>query len=125
MARDLNLVILTGRLTKDVDVKIFDNGRAVINGTIASNRSIKKNGEYVTETYYADFKYFTGNPEVANKLTKATLVSLTGELKTDKFVGQDGANKYKDYVLVSEINVISSPSPTEEGEGEAPEELPI
>ena len=39
---DINSVVLVGRLVKDAEVKTFDSGFAVINFTIATNRSYKK-----------------------------------------------------------------------------------
>jgi single-strand DNA-binding protein len=114
--RDVNKVVLTGRLTKDVEVKTFDNGRGVLSGTVAVNRSVKKGDAYETETYFGDFKFFVGNPAVAEKFKKGIRVTLTGELKTDKFTGQDGTTKYKDYILVEELNLVDRTSS---------EELPI
>lgn len=56
---DINSVILVGRLVKDAEVKTFDSGFAVINFTIATNRSYKKNEEWIDEASFIDCKYFS------------------------------------------------------------------
>jgi len=114
---DVNKVVLTGRLVNDVEVKTFDNGRGVLSGIVAVNRAVKKGDAYETETYFGDFKFFVGNPSVVEKKFKrGRRVSLTGGLKTDKFTGRDGTTKYKDYILVEELNLVDRTSS---------EELPI
>jgi single-strand DNA-binding protein len=53
MARDLNRVMLIGRLTQDLDVKKTETGRSVVNFTIATNRRFKNaEGNIVEEAEF-------------------------------------------------------------------------
>lgn len=49
---DINSVVLVGRLVKDAEVKTFDSGFAVINFTIATNRTVVQRLEFKTNTKF-------------------------------------------------------------------------
>ena len=56
---DLNKVILCGRLTKDIEVKYLQNGTAVGNFSLAVNRRVKKNEQWIDEANFFDVSPFT------------------------------------------------------------------
>ena len=69
---------ITGRLTRNAEVRTLSNEKQVVNFSVAVNDSYKnKQGERVEQTTYFDCAYWiTAN--VARLLTKGTLVELTG-----------------------------------------------
>ena len=81
---------ITGRLTRDAEVRTTSQDKQVVNFSVATNDSYKnKQGERIEQTTYFDCAYWlTAN--VARLLTKGTLVELTGRVSTRAWTGKDG-----------------------------------
>ncbi len=81
---------ITGRLTRDAEVRTLSNEKQVVNFSVATNDSYRnKQGERVEQTTYFDCAYWI-TPNVARLLTKGTLVELTGRVSTRAWVSKDG-----------------------------------
>ena len=81
---------ITGRLTRDAEVRTTSNGKQVVNFSVAVNDSYRnKQGERVEQTTYFDCAYWI-TPNVARLLTKGTLVELTGRVSPRAWVNKDG-----------------------------------
>ena len=81
---------ITGRLTRDAEVRTTSNGKQVVNFSVAVNDSYKtKQGERIEQTTYFDCSYWI-TPNVAKLLTKGTLVELSGRVSTRAWTGNDG-----------------------------------
>ncbi|MFM0684261.1 single-stranded DNA-binding protein [Streptococcus suis] len=90
----MNKVILSGRMTKDVEVRSTPNNVAVANGTIAVNRNFKnKNGEY--ETDFLDFIAYGKLVEIlSNQSRKGILCEIVGRLQKRSYDNKDGKRVY-------------------------------
>jgi single stranded DNA-binding protein (ssb) len=84
---------ITGRLTRNAEVRTLSNEKQVVNFSVAVNDSYRnRQGERVEQTTYFDCAYWiTAN--VARLLTKGTLVELTGRVSTRAWVNKDGEAK--------------------------------
>lgn len=81
---------ITGRLTRDAEVRITSQDKQVVNFSIATNDSYRnKQGERIEQTTYFDCSYWI-SPNVAKILTKGTLVELTGRVSARAWKGNDG-----------------------------------
>ncbi|MBM7421281.1 MULTISPECIES: single-stranded DNA-binding protein [Bacteroidota] len=81
---------ITGRLTRDAEVRTLSNEKQVVNFSVATNDSYRnKQGERVEQTTYFDCAYWI-SAKVARLLTKGTLVELTGRVSTRAWVSKDG-----------------------------------
>ena len=81
---------ITGRLTRDAEVRTLSNKKQVVNFSVATNDSYRnKQGERVEQTTYFDCAYWI-SAKVARLLTKGTLVELTGRVSTRAWVSKDG-----------------------------------
>ena len=81
---------IIGRLTKDAQVRTVSQERKVVGFSVAINDSYRnKQGERIEQTTYFDCSYWT-NPNVAQILTKGTLVELTGNLTTNLWTTKEG-----------------------------------
>ena len=81
---------ITGRLTRDAEVRTTSNGKQVVNFSVAVNDSYKtKQGERVEQTAYFDCSYWR-TPNAVKILTKGLLVELTGRVSTRAWVSKDG-----------------------------------
>ncbi|ANI89819.1 single-stranded DNA-binding protein [Arachidicoccus ginsenosidimutans] len=84
---------ITGRLTRDAEIRNVSNNRQVVNFSVAVNDGYRnKQGERVEQTTYFDCAYWI-TPNVARLLTKGTLVELTGRVSTRAWTGKDGEAK--------------------------------
>ncbi|PTD13701.1 single-stranded DNA-binding protein [Flavobacterium columnare] len=81
---------ITGRLTRDAEVRTTSQDKQVVNFSVAINDSyINKLGERIEQITYFDCSYWI-TPKVAKLLTKGTLVELSGRVSTRAWIGNDG-----------------------------------
>lgn len=84
---------ITGRLTRNAEVRTLSNEKQVVNFSVAVNDSYRnKQGERVEQTTFFDCAYWI-TPNVARLLRKGTLVELTGRVSTRAWTGKDGEPK--------------------------------
>lgn len=84
---------ITGRVTKDAEVRTLSNSKQVVNFSVAINNSYRsKEGQRVEQTTYFDCAYWI-SPKVAEILTKGTLVELTGRVSARAWTGSDGETR--------------------------------
>jgi len=99
----MNKILITGRITKDIELKGTDN--KFIANTIAVYDGKDKNEQDIT--YFFDFKAFNYN---ANKLskyaTKGSKIAIEGNLRQDKWQDENG-NHSKVVVYVDSIEIMS------------------
>ena len=81
---------ITGRLTKDAEVRTTSQQKQVVNFSVATNDSYRnKQGERIEQTTYFDCSYWI-TPNVAKILTKGSLVELSGRVTARAWTGNDG-----------------------------------
>jgi single-strand DNA-binding protein len=81
---------ITGRLTRDAEVRTTSQEKQVVNFSVATNDSYRnKQGERIEQTTYFDCSYWI-TPNVARLLKKGTLVELSGRVSTRAWTGNDG-----------------------------------
>lgn len=96
----MNNVTLTGRTTKDIELRYTQSGKAVASGTIAVQRKFKNaNGEY--EADFINFVAWGKTGELmAQYVGKGEHFGISGTLQTRSYDNNEG-NK----VFVVEVNV--------------------
>ncbi|MCC8439219.1 single-stranded DNA-binding protein [Leuconostoc pseudomesenteroides] len=96
----MNQVNLTGRLTRDVEVRYTQSGKAVGSGTIAVTRRFK-NAEGNTESDFIQYVVWGKSAETLSQYTsKGTLIAFSGSWQTRNYEKDDGTRVY-----VNELNV--------------------
>ena len=81
---------ITGRLTRDAEVRTTSQQKQVVNFSVAINDSYRnKHGERIEQTTYFDCSYWI-TPNVAKILTKGSLVELSGRVTARAWTGNDG-----------------------------------
>jgi len=103
MARGVNKVILIGNLGADPEVRYMPSGDAVSNVNIATSESWKdKNtGETQERTEWHRVVFFGKLAEIVKQyLRKGSKVYVEGKLRTRKWQGQDGQDRYTTEVVV-------------------------
>lgn len=102
----MNKCIITGRITKDLELRSTTNGFSVCEFTIATNRPTTKDGEKK-----ADFiNCIVWNKQAENLCeyqSKGSLIAITGRYTTDSYE-VNGEKRYKNYILVNEIEFLEN-----------------
>lgn len=105
--RDINVVVLVGRLVRDSELKYTKSGMPVARFSIAVNRSRKQGDEWVDEVSFFDVDFWGKGGEAVNRyLVKGQQVGVEGELRQDRWE-QDGAQRSKVVVNATNVRLLS------------------
>ena len=104
----MNKLILTGRLTKDPEVKAIGDNNMVAKFTIAVNRNYKdKDGNRPAD--FIPCEAFGKTAEfVSNYITKGRLVEVDGEMRVDQYQNEAGENRSFTKCHVNTLNALDS-----------------
>lgn len=109
MSKGVNKVILIGRLGNDPEVKYMPSGGAITNISVATSEQWKdKNtGQPQERTEWHRVVLFNRLGEIAGEyLKKGSNVYLEGSLRTRKWQGQDGQDRYTTEIVASEMQML-------------------
>jgi len=109
MARGINKVILVGNLGQDPETRYMPSGAAVTNFTVATNESWKdkQTGETKERTEWHRVAMFNRLAEIAAEyLRKGSQVYIEGKLRTRKWQGQDGQDRYTTEIIADEMQML-------------------
>ncbi len=113
MARGINKVILVGNVGGDPETRYMPSGSAVTNITIATNETWKdkQTGEKKERTEWHRVALFNRLAEVAAEyLRKGSQVYIEGKLRTRKWQGKDGQDRYTTEIIASEMQMLGGRS---------------
>lgn len=108
---DLNKVMLIGRATSDVEVKVIEsNGSSVVNFVIATNRKFtNKDGNVVEEAEYHRCVAYGNSADILGKyLEKGKRVYVEGRLRTRKRDDASGVTKYSTEIVANHFIFLDS-----------------
>lgn len=97
----MNKVILTGRITKDLELRKTKSDKSVCEFTLATNRVGNEDADFISCMVW--------NQQAENLCKfqgKGSLIAVFGELRTDSYE-IEGQKRYKTYVLVSNVEFLS------------------
>ena len=120
MARGINKVIIVGNCGQDPETRYLPSGGAVTNMSLATSESWKdKNtGEQQERTEWHKIVFFNRLGEIAGEyLKKGSKVYVEGSLRTRKWQGQDGSDRYTTEIVASEMQMLDSRGGQEGGGG--------
>lgn len=104
----LNNVSLTGRLTKDPELRQSQNGLSIGNFTLAVNRTYKDN-EGNTQADFINCVLFRKTAEVAKDYAfKGHLVGVTGRLQSRSYENKDGQRVFVTEVVVDNLALLET-----------------
>lgn len=109
MARGVNKVILIGNVGQDPEVKYMPSGGAVTNISVATSESWKdKNtGQMQERTEWHRVVMFNRLGEIAGEfLRKGSKVYIEGSLRTRKWQGQDGSDRFTTEIVADQMQML-------------------
>lgn len=111
MARGVNKVILIGNLGQDPEIKYMPSGGAVANVRLATSESWKDktSGEMQERTEWHTIVFFNRLAEIVGEyLKKGGKIYVEGSLRTRKWQGKDGQDRYSTEIVASEMQMLDS-----------------
>lgn len=109
----MNNVGLTGRITKDLELKYTQNGKAYCRFTLAVDRGLSKEKKQEAEANgqpTVDFINCVAWGKVAETINKYTAkgkkILVNGSIETGSYTVQDGSKRYTTDVLVKRIEIL-------------------
>ena len=114
----MNKLVITGRLTRDPEVKAIGENNMIAKFTVAVNRNYKdKDGNRPAD--FIPCEAFGKTAEfISNYVTKGRLVEVDGEMRVDQYQNEEGENRTFTKCHVNSLNVLDS-AKTADGESTA------
>lgn len=101
----MNKAILTGRLTRDPELRYTANNKAVCDFTIATNRPVVRDGERVAD--FINCRVWNKTAENLDKYqTKGNMIAVSGRMQVDNYQDNEGKNRNYTYVLVEDLEYL-------------------
>lgn len=110
-SRGINKVILIGNLGSDPEIRYMPSGGAVatINMATSETWKDKQTGEQKEQTEWHRVVFFNRLAEIAGEyLRKGSKVYVEGSLRTRKWQGQDGQDRYTTEIRGNEMQMLDS-----------------
>ncbi|MEO1902015.1 MAG: single-stranded DNA-binding protein [Alcanivorax sp.] len=109
MARGVNKVILIGNLGADPETRFMPSGGAVTNIRLATSETWKdrQSGQMQERTEWHRVVFFNKLGEIAGEyLKKGSKVYVEGSIRTRKWQGQDGQDRYTTEIVANEMQML-------------------
>lgn len=106
--KDINVVSLTGRLTRAMELKFTTGGTPVGKFSLAVNRNKKQGDKWVDDASFFECAFFGKAAEsLAQYLVQGKQVALSGEMRQERWT-QDGQNYSRVVVVVYALSLMGS-----------------
>lgn len=107
---NLNKVVLAGRLTADLELKLTPSNVSVVSGSIAINRPARVvNNERVAEVDYINFVAWRKTAEfIAKYFKKGSAICITGSMQSRTWTDNNGVKHYATEAVVDEAMFVDS-----------------
>lgn len=110
-ASNLNVVILTGNLTKDPELKETGSGTSVCELRLASNSSVKKNETWESKPNFFQVNVWGGLAENCAKfLSKGSKIGIKGRLEWQRWETKEGETNSRVVVVAESVEFLSPKS---------------
>lgn len=102
-----NLVVLTGRLAADAELKTTNNGVSVCSFTIAVERRYKQGEERQAD--FINIVAWRQTAEFVSKhFSKGSMIGIEGSIQTRKYQDKDGNNRTAFEVVANNVQFVES-----------------
>lgn len=127
MARvpELNLIIVSGRLTRDPDIRMTQKGSTVCSFSIANNRSYldPSTNEWKDEVAYMSVTAFAGLADrLKERIKKGTPVIVEGRLVMSEFTDKSGQQRRELRITASRVQIVPTGASAQEAGASTNEE---
>lgn len=97
--------MLTGRVTKDIELKVTQTGKSVCSFSLAVERKFVQNGEKVTD--FINCQLWGKSAETLEKyVKKGMMIGVEGRIQTRKYTNQQGQTVYVTEVVADSFSFL-------------------
>jgi single-strand DNA-binding protein len=108
-ATNINVVVVTGNLTKDPELRSLPSGNSVCKLRIAVNSRRKEGSEWVDKPNYFDVTVWGAQGEnCATYLSKGRPVAVQGRLEWREWEAQDGSKRQAVEIIADSVQFLGS-----------------
>ena len=127
MSRDLNKVMIIGRLGRNPEMRYISSGHPITKFSVATTRSwMTQEGERRTETEWFNVVTWDRLAEICNQyLEKGVRVYVEGRLQTRKWEGADGTPHSITEIIADEMLILSPRQESNQNENDITEEFDL
>lgn len=104
----MNLVILIGRITKDVELRYTQSNIACANFDLAINNGKDKDGNSRSADFIRVVVWDKQAENLKQYQKKGSQVAVEGSIKTQSWEDEKGNKRYKTYVLAKKVIFLDS-----------------
>lgn len=105
----MNKVLLTGNITRDMEVRELPNGKKNGRTSIAVRRNMKnKDGKYDSD-FIGIVAWDKKCEYISQYAKKGTKIEVAGRIETGSYQDKDGKTVYTTDVVVEEANILTYP----------------
>lgn len=104
----VNSVILTGRLTKNLELRQTSTGKSMTYFNLAVNRNFKNEQGEQTADFINCVAFGKQAENMTRFLTQGSLIAVEGRISTRNFQGNDGKTVYVTEVVVGNVTFLES-----------------
>ncbi len=109
MGLEINNVVVSGNLTRDVELKELSSGRKVCAMGIANNRTYVSNGQKTEEVSFFDVEVWGVIAEnCAKYLSKGSPVVVVGRIKQERWETEQGDKRSRIKVVAATVQFLMS-----------------
>ena len=99
----MNKVILTGRFTRDPEIKYTNDGASIARFSIAVNRRFVKEGSDQKADFLNCIAFGKSAEFIEKYFSKGMKADLSGRIQTGSYTNRDGQKVYATDIVVEEI----------------------
>ncbi len=108
-ATNVNVVVITGNLTKDPELRSTGGGTSVCGLRVAVNSRRKEDGNWVDKPNYFDVTVFGAQGDnCANYLSKGRPVAVEGRLDWREWESKDGGKRQAVSIIANSVQFLGS-----------------
>lgn len=115
----INRVVLTGRLTRDPEIRTTTTGKNVASFTVAVNRRIK-GADGIEADFFRVSAWGQTADFLSNYVQKGRLVAVDGRLQQRKFTDSQGAAREAIEVVADNVSLLDRVREDNSGGGDSP-----
>nr|DAQ78942.1 MAG TPA: Single strand binding protein [Caudoviricetes sp.] len=109
----INNVVLAGRVTKDIELKVTPTGKSVCSFSLAVERKFVQNGEKVTD--FINCQLWGKSAETLEKyVKKGMMIGVEGRIQTRKYTNQQGQTVYVTEVVADSFSFLEKKQSNEQ-----------
>lgn len=104
----MNHVTLTGRLTRDPDVRYMNDGKAVARYSLAVDRGVRKQDNQQTVDFINCVAFGKAGEFAEKHLRKGTKILIEGRIQTGSYINKQGQKVSTFDVVISRHEFVES-----------------